>query len=313
VGVRAVIVVRDHSGRERRFWAAWASKQYQIPHLARFVQTADRDGIPLSVAGYLAYVATHPGTLPAHDITDDGGYGNPDEVGDLDHRYELLLCQPDRTFRYLVRDRDRYQDKPGWRSSEDLGTRAQLYEAAARMCRELAANIQRYANRNNGVVPPGWPSAQDWRDDEHQFTQWRDMTDPQLMDRPGPAVEPVPQWYALRAARAQSRQINMRLRQEYSDAGIRTRVSGDGIVSLTVPAGLATDAQAARIAQTVGAVCGRTFTVSVRHHRPSRYSIHSAHRDSEPRVNATLTLRPQDRGAAPHAAQHRADGDHTGQ
>jgi hypothetical protein len=298
MGVRAVIVVRDHSGRERRFWAAWASKQYQIPHLARFVHTADRDGIPLSMAGYLAYVATHPDTLPGYDITESGGYSNPDEVGDLDHRYELLLCQPERTFRYQVRDRDRYQDRPGWRRGEDLGTRAQLYEAAARMCRELAANTQRYLNRNNGVAPAGWSSPQDWRNEEHQFTQWREGTDPQLLDRPGPAVEPVPQWYLLRTARAQSRRINARLRQEYPAAGIRIRVGADATISLTVPAGLATDAEATRIAETVGAVCGQTFTVSVRQHRPSRYSIRSGHRDSGTRVNATLTLRPQD-----HAGQ----------
>ena len=313
MGVRAVIVVDDDTGRERRFWAPWASKQYQIPHLARFIHTADRDGTPLSVAGYLAYVATHPDTLPAHDITGAGWYTDPDEVGDLDHRYELLLRQPERTFRYLVRDRDRYPDKPGWRRSEDLGTRAQLYETAARMCREVATTIQRYTDRNNGLAPPHWPSPQDWRDAAHQFTQWLAHTDPQLLARPGPTVAPVPQWYAVRAARAQSRRINTRLRQAYPHAGIRTRVGTDGVISLTVPAELATDAEAARIAHTLSDLCGQTFTVTIRPHRPSRYTVHSGHQGSRTHVNATLTLRPQNHVAAPDPAQRRADGDHPGQ
>jgi len=41
VGVRAVILVHEDTGNQRRFWAAWASKQYQIPHLARFIHAAD--------------------------------------------------------------------------------------------------------------------------------------------------------------------------------------------------------------------------------------------------------------------------------
>jgi hypothetical protein len=312
VGVRAVILVREDTGQQRRFWASWASKQYQIPHLARFIHTADCDGLPLSVAGYLAYVATHPGTLPAEDITDDGWYTDPDEVGDLDHRYELLLCQPQRTFRYLVEDRDRCSDRPGWRRSEDLGTRAQLYDAAARMCRDLASSTQQYMNRN-GVMPPDWPGLQDWRDEQRQFTQWCDEGDLQLLNRFGPATESVPQWYAVRAARAQAKKINTRLRQAYPDAGIRTRVNTDGTVSLTVPAALATDTEAARIAQTLERLLGHTFTVSVRPHRPSRHAVHSGQRASGARVNATLTLRPLDRIAAPDPAQQCADGNHASQ
>ena len=310
MGMRAVIVVREDTGRERRFWSAWASKQYQIPHLARFIHTADHDGIPLTLAGYLAYVAAHPDTLPAQDITDENWYSNPDEVGDLDHRYELLLCQSERTFRYLVRDR--YRDKPGWRRSEDLGTRAQLYEAAAGMCRELATNTQRYTDRNNGLVPPGWPSPQDWRDEERQFSRWREATDPQLLHRAGPTVEPVPRWYAVRAARELSRRIGARLREEYPGTNIRTRVGTDGVVSLTVPARLATDAEAARIAQTVSGLLGQTFVLSVRAHRRSRYAVNSAHQGSQATANATLTLRPQDTAAGPDPTRGCADGDHVG-
>jgi hypothetical protein len=310
VGMHAVIVVREDTGRERRFWAAWASKQYQIQHLARFIHTADHDCIPLTLAGYLAYAAGHPDTLPAQDITDENSYSNPDEVGDLDHRYELLLRQSERTFRYLVRDRDRYRDKPGWRRSEDLGTRAQLYEAAARMCRELATNTQRYADRNNGLVPPGMPSPGEWRDEQRQFTKWCDVTDPYLLHRPGPVVEPVPQWYAIRAAREQARRIGARLREEYPGMNIRTQVGADGVVSLTVPTRLATDVEAARIAQTIGSLLGQTFTLSVRAHRRSRYAITSAHQASQATANATLTLRPQDTAAAPDPARSHADGNH---
>src|SRR5205085_392430 len=45
MGVRAVIVVSDESGLRRRFWAAWASRHYQIPHLARLVHTADHNSV----------------------------------------------------------------------------------------------------------------------------------------------------------------------------------------------------------------------------------------------------------------------------
>jgi hypothetical protein len=293
VGVRAVILVREDTGRERRFWAPWASKQYQIPHLARFIHAADRQSLPLNVAGYIAYVATHPGTLLDQDITDDGWYTNPDEVGDLDHRYQLLLCPSQGTFRYLVYDRDRRSDKPGWRRSEDLGTRAELYEAAAAMCRELAASTGRYADRNNGVAPPDWPSPQDWREQEHQFTRWLAHTGAQLIHRPGPAMEPVPQWYAVRAARVQAKRINTRLRQAYPGAGIRTRVGVDGTVNLTVPGALATDTEAAQIAQLIGDLLGQTFTVSVRPHRRSRHAAHSGQSGSQASANATLTLRSQ--------------------
>ena len=224
MGVRAVIVVRDDTGRYRRFWAAWASKQYQIPHLARFIHTTDEGTVPLSVAGYLAYTATHPGTLPAQDITGEGWYADPDDVGDLDHRYELELHSTERTFRYLVHDRIHHRGngraQPGWRRSEELATRAQLYEAAARMSRELAANTSRYAERNNGAVPPGSPTPQDWREREHTFTEWSARTDPKLLRRPGPAIEPVPQWFAVRTARTQSRRISARLRETYPGTGV---------------------------------------------------------------------------------------------
>jgi hypothetical protein len=300
MGVRAVIVVRDDTGRYRRFWAAWASKQYQIPHVARFIHTTDEGTVPLSVAGYLAYTATHPGTLPAQDITDEGWYADPDDVGDLDHRYELDLRATERTFRYLVHDRIHHRGngraQPGWRRSEELASRAQLYEAAARMCRELVANTSRYAERN-GAVPPGWPTPQDWREQEDTFAEWSTRTDPHLLRRPGLAIEPVPQWFAVRSARAQSRRIGARLRDMYPGAGVRTRVGADGVISLTVPAHLATDVEAVRITEMIGSLLGQDFTVTVRPHRRSRHSVHSG-QIPQPQVNTTLTLRPRTKAAA---------------
>ncbi|MEV4199388.1 hypothetical protein [Micromonospora globbae] len=300
MGVRAVIVVRDDTGHTRRFWAAWASKQFQIPHLARFIHTTDEGAVPLSVAGYLAYTATHPGTLPAQDITDERWYADPDDVGDLDHRYELALRATERTFRYLVHDRDHGGDRPGWRRGEELATRAQLHEAAARMCRELAANTQRYAERNNGAVPPGWPTAQDWREQEDIFTEWSARTDPHLLHRPGPSIEPVPQWFAVRAARAQSRRISAALRETHPGANVRTRVGAGGVISLTVPVHLATDGEAARITELVGGLLGHAFTVTVRPHRRPRHGVHGG-QTVQPAVNATLTLRPRPNAAGPQA------------
>ena len=151
MGVRAVIVVRDDTGRYRRFWAAWASKQYQIPHLARFIHTTDEGTVPLSVAGYLAYTATHPGTLPAQDITGEGWYADPDDVGDLDHRYELELHSTERTFRYLVHDRIHHRGngraQPGWRRSEEL--------PPGRSCTRPRPGCA----GNSRPTPPGTPSA----------------------------------------------------------------------------------------------------------------------------------------------------------
>lgn len=227
MGVRAVIVVRDDTGHHRQFWAAWGQQAVPAPHLARFIRTADEGRVPLSVAGYLAYTTMHPGTLPARDITGEGCYTDPDDVGDLDHRYELALHATERTFRYLVHHRIHLrgngQGRPGWRRGEVLATRGQLYEAAARTCRELATITSRYAERNNAAVPPGWPTPQDWREQERIFTGWSARTDPDLLRRPGPTIELVPQWFAVRTARAQSSCISAALREQY-----RARACGPG-------------------------------------------------------------------------------------
>jgi len=302
MGVRAVIVVHDESGLRRRFWSAWASKQYQIPHLARLVHAADHRNLPLTMDGYRAFIAAHPGTLPALDITDAGRYADPATLGDLDHRYELRLWHSDRTFRFQVQDRDRSTQGTGWRRAEELVTRAQLYEAAARMCREMATSSERYAHRH-GAVPAGGPRPQDWRAEAATFTGWLSDTDRRLLHQARQqAVSDgsVPEWYAVRVAREQARRIGARLREQYPGVQVRTRVAVDGVITLTVPALLATDAEAPRIAETVGGLLGRPFTVIVRAHRRSRQHVHNGRRDrSDARRNATLTLRPDDGVAAP--------------
>jgi len=298
VGVRAVIVVRDDSGQERRFWAPWASKQYQIQYLAQFIHGADQDDTPLTLDGYIAYTASHPDTLPARDITEEGGYADPAETGDLDYRYQLLLCQTQRSFRYVVQDRDRDRHTPGWRVSEDLGTRGQLYEAAAWMCRELATTMQRYWDRSAGVGPPGHPGPDYWRQQERELAGWLEHTDPRPLHRPGPALQPVLPQYTLDAARSLAQQVNTRLRQHHPGVTIRTRVAPDGALTVTVPAELATDAEASRIAQLLGDLLGQPYTVAVRPHRPSRYGVRLGRDGTRTGVNATLTLRPVAAGAA---------------
>ena len=298
--------MRDDSGRERRFWAPRASKRYQIRYLAQFIHTADQDGTPLSVDGYIAYTATHPDTLPARDITEQGGYADPTETGDLDHRYQLLLGERERTFRYVVYDRLPRREPNRWLVSDDLGSRGELYEAAARVCRELAANAQRCTDRDNGVGRPGDPGPDYWREQEREFTSWLRRTDPRLLHLP--ALPPVSQRYTLTAARALARQVNAKLRHHYPGVTIRTRVGPDGVFTMTVPARLATDTEAALITQVVGDLLGQPYTVSVRPHRPSRYSVHTGHDGTGPGVNATLTLRPAGTAdpAATTAAQDHA-------
>jgi len=290
MGVRAVIAVRDDSGHERRFWAPWASKRYQIRYLAQFIHTADHDGTPLNVDGYLAYTATRPDTLPAQDITEQGGYADPTETGDLDHRYQLLLGDRERTFCYIVYDRLPHWDPNRWLVSHDLGTRGDLYEAAARMCQQLATNAQRYMNSNNGVTRPGDPGPEHWREQEREFTGWLRRTDPRLLHLGAPP--PVARRYTLTAARALARQVNARLRHHYPGVTIRTRVGPDGVCTMTVPARLATDTEASLITHVVGDVLDQPYTVSVRPHRPSRYGAPTGYDGTRPAVNATLTLRP---------------------
>jgi hypothetical protein len=291
MGARAVIVICDETGRQRRLWSAWASPQFQIAHLAEFIHTADQDALPLSVAGYLTYVDTHSGGLPARDITDTGAYSDPVEVGDLNHRYMLLLHQTQRSFRYLMYELDD-QCRPAWRQHADIGTRGHLYQAAARCLRQVAATTQRFLDRH-GVLPRRWAPPSTWQQRAAQVQRWMAETDPQLLHRAGPMIGPVPQWYAVHRGRALLRRINTTLRQAYPGARIRTRIGTDGVVTLTVPAALATDtAQATRITQLIAKVCGQPFAITVRPHRPVRHLNQGTDPGTRGAVYATLTLRP---------------------
>lgn len=387
MGVRAVIVVGEDSGRQRRFWAAWASPEYQIRYVAQLIHTADHDGTPLNVDAYIAFAATYPGTLPADDITEedgvfvgtcpgtsavtcsgptgidvrrlvtslgptrpvgsggasdanlpgpgagsiDGGVeprevgtarcaplvgplligalepepppeingdSDPAQTGDLDHRYRLLLSPAKRSFRYLVYKRGRHLDRPGWRLGEDLRSRGELYEAAARMCRNMAAYNQRYMARNNGFPPPHGPSLEDLRQQEREFVAWLRHTDPPLLQRPGPPLHSATR-YTLAAARRLAREISARLRRHYPGVTIRTRLAPDGVLSVTVPVRLACDTDTALITEVVGDLLGQLYTVDVRLHRPSRRRAHVGNDDAGRAVNATLTLRPADAATDP--------------
>jgi hypothetical protein len=61
MGVRAIIDVHDDTCRHRRFWSAWASPHYQVPHLADFIHDTDDTGSPLTTVTYIAYTTAHPG------------------------------------------------------------------------------------------------------------------------------------------------------------------------------------------------------------------------------------------------------------
>lgn len=167
MGAPAVITVTDHTGQSRRFYGHWASPEYQIPHLAEFIHHADTDRAPLNVAAYLAYVAAHPNTLPGEDITDQRWYGDPHVADGLDYRYTLHLAEHDERVRYTVAERDRER----MRASEDLTGRAQVYAAAARMCRRMAATTRQLTERNGGNPLPG-PSPQAWETQAGRYDTW---------------------------------------------------------------------------------------------------------------------------------------------
>jgi len=171
MGAPAVITVTDHTGQSRRFYGHWASPQYQIPHLAEFIHQADTDGTPLSLDAYLAYVAVHPNTLPGQDITTQRWHRDPTKADGLDYRYTLHFAEHDEQVRYTVAERDRPHDRERMRASEDLTGRAQIYAAAARMCRRMAATTRQLVERNGGNPVPG-PSAEAWQIEADRYTTW---------------------------------------------------------------------------------------------------------------------------------------------
>jgi hypothetical protein len=158
------------------------------------------------------------------------------------------------------------------------------------MCRELAANIQRYMDRNNGFGVPGYPGPGHWHEQEAQFAEWLEHTDQQLLHRPGPTVAPPPRQYPLTARRVLARQVNTRLRRQYPQETIRSRMGPGGELTLTVPTRLAADPHAALITRIVGEALGQPYTCAVRLHRPSRYGGQTG--GARTQGNATLTLQP---------------------
>ncbi len=191
MGAPAVITVTDHTGVTRRFYGHWASPQYQIPHLAQFIHQADTNPVPLTVAAYQAYVAAHPNTLPGEDITTEPWHRDPTIADGLDYRYTLTLAEHDAGLRYTVAERDRPHDRERMRASEDLTGRAQIYAAAARMCRQMAATTRQLVERNGGNPLPG-PTAQAWQTEADRYDAWAREHTGTGFDAPTDAGAPRP-------------------------------------------------------------------------------------------------------------------------
>ncbi len=73
--------------------------------------------------------------------------------------------------RYTVAERDRPHGRERMRASEDLTGRAQIYAAAARMCRRMAATTRQLVERNGGNPLPG-PTAQAWQIEADRYDAW---------------------------------------------------------------------------------------------------------------------------------------------
>src|SRR2546428_13335851 len=108
------------------------------------------------------------------------------------------------------------------------------------MCQHLATTAARYRAANNGIGLPGDPGPDFWREQEQEFTAWSEYINPRLLGSAGP-TSPPPR-YTLEAARTLTRQVNTRLRALYPGVTIRTRLSQDGLLTMTVPVRLAADA-----------------------------------------------------------------------
>jgi hypothetical protein len=296
MGVRAVITVTDEDGHRRQFWAAWASPHFQIPHLARFIHNADRSNTPLDMTSYIAYTATLPNTLPAQDITDQRWYTDPDATGDLDHRYELQLCQTRRTFRFVVRKRPPHHEPGRWRISHDLTNRADLYGTAARMCAQLAAHARRRL-AHNGSTAPGEGSAEDWHHEQDMFAAWLTADDPNLSRTHDAPVDTPPPIYSVDQTRALARQLRHALTRLYPGVNTRPRVRADATITVTVPAHLATGPDLTLITAVVFEVTGTSHVPDVRTHKPSRYGVRIDADGIRSGIYATITLRPATPGA----------------
>jgi hypothetical protein len=160
MGMRAVTTVIDSAGRPRRFWSAWASPEFQIPHVAEFLSWVDDATRALTIESYLSYACNHPNTLPVEDVTDTT---DDDEPGDLNYRYHLTLVDETRSLRLVVRDM-----KADGRVVTIIG-RANLYSAAAEMYDLLARRSKPYDTSNGAGLPGG--DRDSWRRAAADFRQ----------------------------------------------------------------------------------------------------------------------------------------------
>src|SRR5262245_29306134 len=155
MGVRAVATVVDLGGSARRYYAQWASPEYQIPYLADFITWADQTSQPLNTDSYHRYATENPGTLPAEDVTDTY---DDESAGDLDYRYHLTLAEETRWLRFVV-----YDVRQHGRIIHTIVGRPEVYTAAAHICEEAAARAQTLAQRAGGASLPGANPCQ-WRE-----------------------------------------------------------------------------------------------------------------------------------------------------
>jgi hypothetical protein len=169
MGMRAVITITEQIGSGRSFWAAWASPEYQIPHLADFLIWADQHHHRLTVQTWLAYADAFPGTLPREEVT--GTVLAADTyIGDLDYRYHLSLHEDSGGVRVQVRQLRGVHRESSPRLVAEL-TRANLFVEAARLCDLVAGRMQQNTEGTAGnSIPGGDPDG--WR---RRAAQFRDV------------------------------------------------------------------------------------------------------------------------------------------
>lgn len=134
-----------------RLLAEPGSPEFQILHLADFYLWTRAAQQPVTVDGFLAYAAEHPGTLPTHRI----------QLGDglplVEYVYRLTLADPHHQLLLEVTG-----TAPGvgrWIPTPIIG--ATLLPAAAAMCERLAVRAARAGTDDGFTVPGG--DADRWR------------------------------------------------------------------------------------------------------------------------------------------------------
>jgi hypothetical protein len=152
MGARAVVTITDRQGISRSFWAAWASPEYLIPHLADFLAWTDERRYRLTVAVWLAFADAYPGTLPREDVTGTAAADSL-HVGDLDYRYQLDLHEGSGAMRLRVFRLRGPDGQPRPHLVAEL-TRATLFAEAARLCDLLADQSDQPTGHNGAITSP---------------------------------------------------------------------------------------------------------------------------------------------------------------